>query len=404
MIELKLPDIGEGMTEGEVIHYFFNEGDPIKADEPLVEVQTDKMVASLPSPATGVIRSIKIPLGKTVPVGTVLVSIDTGSSSAENSSEKQKTVQSTPKRQETQPSTTRTTISKRVLATPFTRKIAREHNIDIEQVTGKDPSGRITEQDVYDYLAKHTEKEIQPKSSMPDPSPSFAAIDSIPFRGVRRKISDKMIKSKYTIPHVTHFEEIDMTNLLHVKNEMKESGTTVSVTAFFIKALCIALKDHRVFNSKLDMENEQIILHNEYHIGVATDTAAGLIVPVILDADKKSIKQIHDEMKEIQEKSRNGQLTPSQLGGGTFTISNVGPMGSIGATPIINYPQAAIIAFHKTKKQPIINEQDEIVIRSMMNMSMSFDHRIADGASAVRFTNRFASLVEHPYNLLLEMI
>ena len=178
----------------------------------------------------------------------------------------------------------------------------------------------------------------------------------------------------------------------------------LAVPAFFIKALVISLKEFPIFNAELDEENDRILLKKNYHIGFATNTENGLLVPVVHDADKKSIKDIHQEVKELTEKAIAGKLQPSEMQNSTFTMSNVGPLGSTGATPIINYPETAIIAFHKTKKRPIVNDHDEIVIGHIMTFSMSFDHRVADGATAVAFTNRFASLIEQPHKLLLEMI
>ena len=228
--------------------------------------------------------------------------------------------------------------------------------------------------------------------------------DEIPFRGIRKKIAEKMTKSLFTIPHVTHFDEVNMTNLFKMREQLKAAGESVSVSAFLIKALVISLKDFPIFNAELDEENNRILLKKNYHIGIATNTESGLLVPVIHDADKKSIKEINEDVKELTAKAIAGKLQPFEMQNSTFTVSNVGPLGSTGATPIINYPETALIAFHKTKKQPIVNEHDEIVIGHIMTLSMAFDHRVADGATAVAFTNRFASLIEQPHKLMMEMI
>ncbi|OCA89007.1 dihydrolipoamide acetyltransferase family protein [Pseudobacillus wudalianchiensis] len=403
MLEVKLHDIGEGMTEGEILHYLVKPGDRVTADQPLVEVQTDKMVAELPSPGAGTVKEIVIDTGTTVQVGTTLLYIEgEGSPTAAEVKTAPKTEVPAAKKEEK-----KAFISSfnRVLATPYTRKIARDNNINIEDVTPSDPSGRVTEEDVYRFL----KGEQQPqKETAPTAEASFSrqktTPDEIPFRGMRKQIAKKMTKSLFTIPHVTHFDEVNMTNLLKLRGELKAAGVSVSVPAFFVKALVIALKDFPVFNAELDEENEKILLKKEYHIGMAVDTEDGLIVPVVHDADKKSIKTIHDDIKQLNEKAREGKLKPADIQNSTFTVSNVGPLGSIGATPIINYPETALIAFHKTKKVPLVNEHDEIVIGHMMTLSMSFDHRVADGATAVAFTNRFASLIEQPNKLMLEMI
>ncbi|WP_298471057.1 dihydrolipoamide acetyltransferase family protein [uncultured Psychrobacillus sp.] len=400
MIDVKLHDIGEGMTEGEVIHYLVKVGDRVQTDQPLVEVQTDKMVAELTSPCTGIVKEIRIAAGEMVKVGTSLLSLESeggGGSSTEQSS-KDISVETSSNQPLKEDKSLEFTY-KRILATPYTRKIAREHNINLEDVTPSDPSGRITEEDVMRFIDNKTEKKIIPEKIVAQTQP-----DEIPYKGIRKKIAENMKKSLFTIPHVTHFDEVNMTNLLEMKAQMKATGHSISIPAFLLKALVISLKDFPIFNAELDEENSRILLKKSYHIGIATNTENGLIVPVLHDTDKKSLIQINQEIKELTQKAIAGKLQPSEMQNSTFTVSNVGPLGSIAATPIINYPETALIAFHKTKKQPIVNAQDEIVIGHIMNLSMSFDHRVADGATAIAFTNRFSSLIEHPHKLILEMI
>ncbi|WP_083035202.1 dihydrolipoamide acetyltransferase family protein [Sporosarcina ureae] len=417
MLEVKLHDIGEGMTEAEILHYFVKPGDSVVADQALVEVQTDKMVAELPSPTTGIVRELLIDTTSTVEVGTTILLIE-----AENHSGRaeQETAIATA---ETVPANQATSIATkikgphRIKAAPYTRKIARENDVDITLVNGTGPAGRILEQDVYHFMETvsnqisesqetATTDTVQPAS--PSPADKVASIpaeaETIPFTGIRKQIAKKMTHSLTTIPHVTHFEEIDMTNLLALRQELKADGVSVSAVAFFIKALVVALKDFPIFNAKLDEENGVIILEKDYHIGLAVDSTLGLIVPVLKNAHKKTLLEVHNEMKELNEKARLGTLSGNEMRGGTMTITNVGPLGSTGATPIINHPETAIIAFHKTKKCAVVTDEDEIAIRSMMNISMSFDHRVADGATAVAFTNRFADLIEHPKKLWLELI
>ncbi|HJF33459.1 MAG TPA: 2-oxo acid dehydrogenase subunit E2 [Sporosarcina psychrophila] len=406
MLEVKLHDIGEGMTEGEVIHYLVKVGDSVTTDQPLVEVQTDKMVAELTSPCPGIVKEIRIEVGETVQVGTSLLCIEL----IEADRTAKKSIMETKKINEREASPAIKIDEKlpplhfkRVLAAPYTRKIARDNNINLEDVHAADPSGRITEEDVFRFLEeKQTTFEsvkIVKQTKIDQKSP-----DEIPFRGIRKKIAEKMTKSLFTIPHVTHFDEVNMTNLVKMREQLKVAGESVSVPAFLIKALVISLKDFPIFNAELDEENSRILLKKNYHIGLATNTESGLIVPVIHDVDKKSIKEINKEVKELTAKAIAGSLQLFEMQNSTFTVSNVGPLGSTGATPIINYPETALIAFHKTKKQPIVNEHDEIVIGHIMTLSMAFDHRVADGATAVAFTNRFASLIEQPHKLMMEMI
>ncbi|MEK5522200.1 dihydrolipoamide acetyltransferase family protein [Heyndrickxia sp. FSL W8-0423] len=388
MVEVKLHDIGEGMTEGEIVSYLVKVGDPVQSDQPLVEVQTDKMTAELPSPTTGIVKEILVNEGTLVPVGTTILIIESGQT---------KHVQ-----QEVTVSSNRNKVEKTnrmILAAPYTRKIARELGIDIEKINGTGPAGRITDKDVYNYGKKAVEPIAAPIKEV---IKNAVESDEIPFKGRRKQIASLMSKSLFTIPHVTHFEEVDMTNLLDCKQQCKEDGINISVAAFFIKAIQLTLMKYPIFNSVLDEDHGVIRLKKEYNIGVAVDAEDGLIVPVIRNVEQKTVKTIQDEMKIAIEKAQNNTLTKADISNGTFTISNVGPLGGIGATPIINYPQTALISFHKTKKKPVVIN-DEIVIRSMMNLSMSFDHRVADGATAVRFTNEFVQLIENPTRMLLEM-
>lgn len=420
MVEVKLHDIGEGMTEGEIIHYFVKVGDSVKVDQPLVEVQTDKMVAELPSPASGKVKEIVVDHGNTVRVGTTLLVLETEGAKvietekklAEAASKKAESLQSQPLQTA---ETEQKGEKKIIIAAPYTRKIAREFRVDINEITGTGTFGRITVEDIYNFVkqrdeilspkeikatsAEVTEAKTEPKQEIQKQEVrniTETNAEGIPFRGRRKQIAKKMTQSLYTIPHVTQFEEADLTELLAYRNDLKEMNINISAVAFFIKATAAALKQFPVFNAKLDEENEVIRLEKEYNIGIATDTEDGLIVPVIHHADQLTVRQIHDKLKELTKKAQENKLTSMDMKGGTFTISNVGPLGSIGATPIINHPETGLIAFHRTKKMPVVMENDEIAIRSIMTMSMAFDHRVADGATAVAFTNRFKQLIENP--------
>ncbi|EZP59176.1 dihydrolipoamide acetyltransferase family protein [Exiguobacterium sp. RIT341] len=406
MIEVKLHDVGEGMTEGEIAHYLVQVGDHVTTDQPVVEVATDKMVAELPAPVSGIVKEIIIPVGQTVQVGTTLLHIEASNASevpVAVTPEVSRVSEPAPVAVAAPPA--QASPSKRVLATPYTRKIARDHGIDIEAVTASDPSGRVSEDDVLRFVnaavapqetvLSVVEEEVTQQQTPPE---------TIPFRGIRKQIAKKMTQSLYTIPHVTHFEEVDMTRLLALRAEWKTAGRNININAFFIKALIVALKDYPVFHAKLDEANECIRLEQDFHFGMATETPDGLMVPVIRHADRLSLTELHDQLISLQQRAQNGALRAADLKPSTFTMSNVGPLGSTGATPIINYPETALIAFHKTKKRACVDEDDQIVVRSMMNLSMSFDHRVADGATAVAFTNRFVSLIEHPTTLLLELI
>lgn len=405
MIEVKLHDVGEGMTEGEIAHYLVQVGDHVTTDQPVVEVATDKMVAELPAPVSGIVKEIIIPVGQTVQVGTTLLHIE-----ASNASDMPVAVtpEASPAPEPASVAVTAPPVqvspAKRVLATPYTRKIARDHGIDIETVTASDPSGRVSEDDVLRFVQTATAPQETASPIIEEVTYQETSPETIPFRGIRKQIAKKMTQSLYTIPHVTHFEEVDMTRLLALRAEWKAAGRNINVNAFFIKALIVALKEYPVFHAKLDEANACIRLEQDFHFGMATETPDGLMVPVIRHADQLSLTELHEQLVALQQRAQNDALRAADLKPSTFTMSNVGPLGSTGATPIINYPETALIAFHKTKKRACVDENDQIVVRSMMNLSMSFDHRVADGATAVAFTNRFVSLIEHPTTLLLELI
>ncbi|WP_404450439.1 dihydrolipoamide acetyltransferase family protein [Sutcliffiella horikoshii] len=416
-MEVKLHDIGEGMTQADILTFFVKKGDKVKPDEPLVEVQTDKMTAEIPAPRAGVIKEILVKEGETISVGTTLFILEADSAGKEtitSSNSTQKNISSKvveAPREHQQPTKLK---SFRIMATPYTRKIARDAEVDIEQVEGTGPAGRITDEDVYRFIESKKqptpkveikEQPVQQSRTQTESNNQQEATTIIPFRGRRKQIGKKMSQSLLTIPHCTHFEEIDVTNLLEHREIWKKSNQSISATALFLKAISIALKDYPIFNARLNEQEETIELIKEHHIGIATDTEDGLIVPVIRNVERKSLKEIHANLKELTQKAQDNKLSMKELTGGSFTISNVGPLGgSIGATPIINQPEVGLISFHKTKKRPVVNEQDEIVIRSIMNISMSFDHRVADGATAVAFTNRLTQLLEEPKLLMLELV
>ncbi len=421
MVEVKLHDVGEGMTEGEISEFLVQVGDQVKIDQPLVEVQTDKVSAELPSPVAGTVKEIRAEIGEVVTVGTTVLVLEKEGASVDNDEQpegqpKEKSALGQTKVQMKISRHQPTKNTHRVLATPYTRRIALENRVDIEKITGTGPAGRVMDDDVYRFVKGEQEAPAASVAAEPVVEKDTASKEStlpqtpaktIPYRGRRKQIGTKMTHSLQTIPHVTQFDEVDVTNVLALREELKaeqgESGSTVSVAAFFIKALAITLKDFPIFNAILNEEKQEIQLQDAYNIGLAADTDEGLIVPVVKSADQKSITEIHTEMKRVMKLAKENKLSKADLTGGTFTVSNVGPLGSVGATPIINHPEVALIAFHKTKKMPVVRN-DEIVIRSVMNLSMSFDHRVADGAAAVAFTNRFAELIENPTKMMLEMV
>ncbi|TDL90123.1 2-oxo acid dehydrogenase subunit E2 [Vibrio vulnificus] len=418
MMEFKLPDVGEGMHEGEIIQWLIKEGDAVKQDQPIVEVQTDKVNAELTAPAAGVVKKIFFSVGDIVEVGTTIFTIqeendvsvpDTGISEEE----KNQVVQSGDVNVNAENITTKQHHQAvRALATPFVRQMAREMKIDIEKVKGSGPAGRITESDLKqfkenDSFTRENAKQHDDKTGQEmAPLMGNEGEERIPLKGIRKKIAEHMVKSVSTIPHVTHVDELEMDRLKEFKNQLKEYSDDKEIKLtflpFFVKAIVIALKEFKTLNASIDERTNEIILKNYYHIGIATNTNEGLIVPVIKHADQKTIFQLADEIRQLAAQAREGKLSIDQITGSTFTISNVGPIGGMHATPIINYPEAAILALHKMEHRMVVRDL-EGVIRLMMNMSLSFDHRLIDGVTAVQFTNKIKELLENPIRLVVEM-
>ncbi|MBT2645549.1 2-oxo acid dehydrogenase subunit E2 [Bacillus sp. ISL-34] len=423
MMEFKLPDVGEGMHEGEIIQWLIKEGDAVKQDQPIVEVQTDKVNAELTAPAPGVVKKIFFSEGDIVEVGTTIFTIqeenDISVPDAGIIEEENQVVQSDDVKVNPEHITTKQHHEAvRALATPFVRQMAREMKVDIEKVKGTGPAGRITESDVKQFKennsiirenAKHdNDKIVQDtmKDAIQAKGVGNEREERIPLKGIRKKIAEHMVKSVSTIPHVTHVDELEMDRLKEFKNQLKEysddKDIKLTFLPFFVKAIVIALKEFKTLNASIDEGTNEIILKNYYHIGIATNTKEGLIVPVIKHADQKTIFQLADEIRQLAAQAREGKLSIDQITGSTFTISNVGPIGGMHATPIINYPEAAILALHKMEHRMVVRDL-EGVIRLMMNMSLSFDHRLIDGVTAVQFTNRIKELLENPIRLVVEM-
>ncbi|MFD2371601.1 dihydrolipoamide acetyltransferase family protein [Brevibacillus sp. GCM10020057] len=456
MVEFKLPDVGEGMHEGEILKILVRPGDAVTADQPVIEVQTDKVNAELSAPVSGVIGEVLVTEGETVKVGTTLLVIHTGeevkgapgSEQAASEPEEKPAAKTAEKSVPIDAPRPRTV---RALATPYVRQLAREWKIDIEKVSGTGPAGRVTEEDLRLFMqgskqaassdhalaapaeeaksASHVaaaqmaataiaqEKEAHAQERVPQtlqqapihqaPAAAEPSIERLPLKGIRKKIAEHMVKSVTIIPHVTSVDELEMDRLRALREQLlphaSRRGIKLTYLPFFIKALVIALKEFPVMNASIDDAANEILLKRFYNIGIATDTPEGLIVPVIKDADRKSIFQLADEIANLAELARSGKLTMEQITGGTFTISNVGPIGGLQATPIINHPQVAIMSLHKMEKRWVVRE-DEGVIRWMMNISLSFDHRLIDGVTAVRFTNRIKELLEDPNLLMVEMV
>jgi pyruvate dehydrogenase E2 component (dihydrolipoamide acetyltransferase) len=291
-----------------------------------------------------------------------------------------------------------------VLATPATRKLARDLGVDLHAVRATGENGRVTKDDVH---AAANGGAVAAVKYAPVPVHVEANDERVPFRGVRKKIAENMHRSRQTAAHFTYVEEVDATELAayrkRVKGKAEERGVKISFLPFIIKAVCAGLKKFPIVNSTLDEAKQEIVLRKRYHIGVAAASEAGLIVPVVRDADQKSLFQIAAELEALSEKAKNGKATREELTGSTFTISSLGTLGGVLATPIINYPEVAILGVHKMKQAPVVRD-GQILVRDIMNLSISLDHRIVDGYEGAQFLQHVISLLEDPTLMFMEMV
>ena len=420
----RLPDVGEGIHEAEIVNYEVRVGDEIKADQVIIKVETDKAVVTLPAPANGKVLEIPHEPGDVVVVGDPLIIIDAageveeeavteaaGATKPEPVPEKKKVE----KEKEAAVAEPQAVAQKRVLATPHTRHLARELGVDINKVKGTGSRGRVTDDDVRRAVKEEPAPPPKiPRAAAVEHEPSTLGFDfekygptrREPLKGIRKRIAEVMVRSFSTIPHVSHTDEADVTDLLEVIKKQKplaeQKGVKLTITALIARAVVAALREFPEVNSSLDEESGEIVYKDYYHIGIATDTEHGLMVPVVKDADKKSIMQIAGEIQELSEKARQREIDLEELRGGTFSITNIGSIGGTHATPIIQHPQVAILAVMAAKKRPVVKD-DGIAVRVMMPLVISFDHRILDGALIARFMNRVISLLEDPMRMLFDV-
>jgi pyruvate dehydrogenase E2 component (dihydrolipoamide acetyltransferase) len=414
--EFKFPDIGEGLTEGEIVRWLVKEGDEIKEGQPLVEVETDKALAEIPSPRTGVILKILAKEKEIVKVGQVIIVIGEKGEIVVTPPSRPRSVgvvgelEEAPEEIPAVPVLAKASkpvlVSEHVLAAPAVRALAKEVGVDIDKVKGTGTEGRVLEKDVRqtaEAKAKPVEevKEVK-KVKKYD---LYGYVDRIPLRGVRRSIAKAMVKSKYTAPHVSAMDEADVTELWQIREKEKKvaegKGIKLTILPFVIKAVIAGLNEHPYLNATLDDENEEIILKKYFNIGLATDTPEGLMVPVVKNAKDKSIFDLAQELAQLAEKARNRTINLADLKGGTFTITNYGAVRGIYGTPIINYPEVAILGIGRIQDMPIVKD-GEVVVRKILPLSLSFDHRVVDGAEAARFLNTVIVRLEDPDLILLE--
>jgi pyruvate dehydrogenase E2 component (dihydrolipoamide acetyltransferase) len=435
MQEFKLPDLGEGMQEAEVVEWLVRPGDTLRLDQTMVKVETDKAVVEIPSPIAGRVSEIRVQDGQVAKVGDVLVVFENAASASGGSSTPSQSFTSAPATSQsvsapTPPSLAQIpTTKQRVLAAPAVRKLAFELGIDLEQVTPSNPNGRVSIEDVRSYAEQDRTSSVLPTStSVPVVGeeigqPVSQALPTIiqkieqpvtpvqderqPLKGLRKRIAEHMERSWRTIPHATAFDEVDGGALAALRETLKpiaeKRGVRLTYIPLLIKLLIPLLKEFPVFNASLDEELREIIYKRSYHIGVATASPEGLLVPVLRNADRLTLLEIADSLEQLIQGAKKRTLSLSEVSGSTFTLNNVGSFGGSTGTPIINYPEVAILAIGRLQDKAIV-QQGTLIVRPMMPLALSFDHRLIDGAMAGAFLARFKELVENPQQLMLDMV
>ena len=447
----KLPDLGEGIHEGEIIEILVSVGDEVEEGDDLLVVETDKASVEIPSPYTGEVTGIEVEPGDLVEVGDSIVTFSGGEEEAEEEAPPPEPERETeegpeeepaegPEEEEAREEGARESPPERegpVPAAPSTRRLARELGIDLHEVPPSGPAGRVTSEDVRAFAEKGEEEEEAPApeeaereveaperapGEIPATVPSgrvpslpdftrWGEVERRPLRSVRRSTAKQMALSWGQIPHVNHQDKADITELERFRerhqDEITEQGGSLTPTVFAMKAAVAALKEHPRFNASLDPDSEEIILKHYYHMGIAVDTDRGLLVPVIRDVDQKSITELSVELKEIVARTRAGEASLKELQGGTFTITNIGILGGTAFFPIINFPEVAIMGMARARWEQVVRRDEEGRFETephyMLPLMLTFDHRVVDGADAARFVNVVKAALESPENLLLMM-
>ncbi len=393
--EFRFPDIGEGIVEGEIVRWLVKEGESIDENQPIVEIMTDKATVEIPSPVKGKISRRIGNDGEIIEVGATLVVIEEDEEGVKPPGQHRAHTQSSQTKVRSTPRGKSQTAKGSVMATPAVRKLARQMGIDLSEIRGSGRVGRVTQED----LENHQSSIVRPKSALVEDTPSTGKVETLPYRGVRKKMGEHLMISRRKAAHFTYVEEVDATEMVRLRKEFLESdkGQRIRLTylPFIMKAVVTGLKEYPLVNSSLDEEKEVIRLKYYYNIGIASDTPQGLIVPVVKQVDKKDILQLAQEIAQLSEAASAGKTKLEDLRDGTFTITSLGALGGVMATPIINYPEVAIIGIHKISQRPVVRD-GQIVIRDMMHLSITSDHRVVDGSMAARFLHHIIPAIEDP--------
>ncbi|MFB1098391.1 MULTISPECIES: dihydrolipoamide acetyltransferase family protein [Bacillaceae] len=430
--EFKMPDIGEGIHEGEIVKWFVKEGDTVAEDDVLCEVQNDKAVVEIPSPYEGTVSKISVGEGEVAIVGDTLITFDGEAGDAAggdapapaeqeqtsiqaNGTESNETVEKI-KEEGPKAEAGEAPSGDLIIAMPSVRKYAREQGVDIKQVSGSGKGGRVLAEDIDSFknggaakAAPQAEAAQEPAAEQKQSAPVVSG-DEYPesrekMSGIRRAIAKAMVTSKTTAPHVTLMDEVDVTELVAHRKKFKavaaEKEIKLTYLPYVAKALVSVLKNFPILNSSIDDATDEIVTKHYYNIGIAADTEKGLLVPVVKNADRKSIFTISQEINELAVKARDGKLAPNEMKGASSTISNIGSAGGQWFTPVINYPEAAILGVGRIAEKAIVKD-GEIVAAPVLALSLSFDHRIVDGATAQTAMNHLKRLLADPQLIMME--
>lgn len=424
--EFKFPDIGEGIAEGEIVKWFIKEGDEVKEDDVLCEVQNDKAVVEIPAPVDGTVKKLYVAEGEVARVGDTFVTFDAEGYESDVSEEdesteavEEETSKEKPEPKEEKKETTKEvetdSDSKRVIAMPSVRKYAREKDVNIQDITGTGKNGRILKDDIESFLSgdsstptaetvEKTAEKVESEQSVAVPTGSYPETRE-KMTSMRKTIAKAMVNSKTKAPHVTLMDEIDVTELVAHRKKFKsiaaEQDVKLTYLPYVVKALVSASKNYPIINSAIDDETDEIVQKHYYNIGIAADTDKGLLVPVVKDVDRKSIFEISQEINVLAEKARDGKLKAEEMSGASNTISNIGSAGGQWFTPVLNYPEAIILGIGRIADKPIVRN-GEIVIAPVLALSLTFDHRIVDGATAQLAMNQIKRVLNDPQLIMME--
>lgn len=425
--EIRLPDLGEGIDQGDVVRILVSEGDSIEVDQPVIELETDKALVEVPSSVAGTVATVNVSSGESISPGAVLVTVDAEQagdtpeavreSHAKDKNEQQPPTDAPAERRappdpvnaDTDEETPAVVESSSVTvpAAPSVRRFARELGVDLRQVPGSGAGGRITRDDVKSYVQSSLNETAQAGPVVAPDLPDFTRwghVERQTLPGVRRTIAQNVGTAWAQVPHVTQFDRADVTDLEAFRQRQKASaearGGKLTPTPFVLKAVVSALKAFPQFNASLDQAAGQLVLKHYYHIGVAVDTERGLLVPVIRDVDRRDIFELAIQLDDLARRTREGRADLEELQGGTFTVTNLGSIGGTSFTPIVNFPEVAILGMGRSRQEPVVRD-GRIEARLIMPVCLSYDHRVVDGADGARFTRHLVESLENPERLLL---